>query len=241
MSGVVGYLVSGYWIEEFGFEAPVWFILSCQVLCFLYLFLLPESRPKAPDAPNFFTCNSFRTMRSVFTKHRPGITRKVLYLLLASSGIFILTVLGIDGVITLYYLASPLCFSSVLIGYMYSCYTFAIATGAVTLTSSLITRFVSEFKLVVLGALAVTISMVWLAFSRYRWMIYICKLTKSYFKCYMVSVEGRVWLGADVVKSGCGWGRVWLAQLLRSLLSSHKVPSSIPGSAKNICATFLSA
>ena len=181
MSGVIGYLISGYWIEIFGFEAPTWFILSCQIVCFLYLLVLPESRPKAPDAPRFLSFDSFKTMWRVFTKHRRNRGRKVLGLLMTCSGIVILAVLGIDGIITLYYLASPLCFSSVMIGYMYSYYTLALGSGAVILTSKQATRYLSEFKLAVLGALATIVSMVWLAFSRNRWMIYVGKFWKEFF------------------------------------------------------------
>ena len=57
--------------------------------------------------------------------------------------------------------------------------------------------------------------------------------------CYSCRAEGTKW-----AKIAALAGRAWLAQLVRSLPSEHKVPSSIPGTAKigtNLCATFVPA
>ena len=175
MAGVLGYMVSGFGIEFFGFIAPVWFILGCQVSCFLYLLILPESRPKVPDAPRFLSLHSFKSMWSVYSKPRSDGGRKVLSLLITSNGLMWLTILGIDGIITLFYLASPLCFSSVMIGYMYSYWTFVIGAGAVVFTLRPLLRRVGEFKMAIVGSLSTSLALGWLAFCDRRWMIYVGK------------------------------------------------------------------
>ena len=171
IAGVAGYASSGYWSQAGGFIAPVWFSLVCHVVCFVYLLSVPKSRAKLTNAPRFLSCNSFKSMWSLTTKLRENGGRKILLLLIVGSGIVLVSIFGIEGVVALYYLASPLCLSSIIIGYMLGFYIFAIGVGALFFTSAPVGRCLGKFKRAVLGTLAGFLSLIWLAFCRYHWMI----------------------------------------------------------------------
>lgn len=176
MSGVIGYIMSGYGIKMFGFIRPVWLILAFQIASFIYILLfVPESRPKIPDSPRFFSTHSFRNMWRVYSKPRNDSGRKLLNLLTLATGFLWMSYLGIDGIITLFYLASPLCFNSVWIGYLFSYWTFLMAVSAVLLTLKPFLRHVGEFKMSIIGTISLASSFVWLAFCDRHWMAFVGK------------------------------------------------------------------
>ena len=176
ISGVFGYILSGYGSELFGFIPPVWLVLIFQIFSFLYIFLLvPESRPKVPDSPRFFSTHSFKNMWSVYRKPRSDEGRKLLSFITLCNGLLWMSFFGIDGIITLFYLASPLCFSSIMIGYLYSLWTFTGGVAAALLTLKPLLQRVGELKMAIIGIIAYEISLVWLAFSNRRWMAFVGK------------------------------------------------------------------
>ena len=63
---VVGFLISGLWIQYFGFAEPLWFTLGCQAAALLYfILLLPESRAKTEDSRKLFSLAGLRFVKNV--------------------------------------------------------------------------------------------------------------------------------------------------------------------------------
>ena len=199
VASVLGFILAGLAAENLGFRVPVWIVLVSEVACFLYIMILPESRSKVPDAPGFFSTQSFKAMWSVYRKPRKNGGRKLLILFTAINCLFWMAIIGVDTVMMLFYLATPLCFSSAIIGYVYSLLFFSMGFGAVIFTWKPFLRRVGEINMTYAGIVSTGLALGWLTFCDRRWMVYLGKNVswklenfwhKKYF-CYDIFVQIR--------------------------------------------------
>ena len=175
IASILGFILAGLAAESLGFLKPVWIVLASEVTCLLYIMVLPESRSKEPDSPAFFSIQSFKAMWSVYRKPRENGGRKLLILLTATSSLLLMAIIGIDSVMMLFYLATPLCFSSAIIGYVYSLLFFSVGLSAVIFTCKPFLRRVGELNMTYAGIFSASLSLGWLTFCDRRWMVYLGK------------------------------------------------------------------
>ena len=134
---MVAQLTSGLWIEKLGFIAPYWIIFGCHVAAVLYaIFFVPESREKSDDAGRLFSFENFKSSWKVYGK-ATGSKKRNLVVLIFCNGILAIAVMGINSVVNLYTLHSPLCFSPELVGYFLAFRQFMHGAGGVTAIKAL--------------------------------------------------------------------------------------------------------
>ncbi|XP_031550092.1 solute carrier family 46 member 3-like [Actinia tenebrosa] len=133
LGGTLSQFASGFWVENLGYTATFWMILSFHVLNLLYIiFLLPESllTPSVPKRkPCCLSFENIKPVITVYTKKRKG--RWILFTLLLLSVIFLLAQFIITTLVVLYTKNSPLCWTATLIGYYLGTLLFSKAFGAV--------------------------------------------------------------------------------------------------------------
>ncbi|XP_068746748.1 proton-coupled folate transporter-like [Montipora capricornis] len=119
VGGMAAQLSSGFWIENLGFSAPYWFILGCEFFAVIYaVFFVPESRCKSNEetGSKLFSLDNFKSSWRVFAK-AVGARKRNLIVLTLGCGVVNLSFRGISGVLSLFMLYSPLCFSPKYVGY----------------------------------------------------------------------------------------------------------------------------
>ena len=103
-------MTSGLWIDNVGFIPSAWFILSCFIFAGVWtLFCVPET-PRSTNGvvPRFFSLENIKSFLTFFRKERES-GRRNLFLPLTCAGVVYLVTIGVDGVLTLFLLKSPLC------------------------------------------------------------------------------------------------------------------------------------
>lgn len=118
LGGMVAQISSGLWIEKLGFVAPYWFIFGCHMVSMFYaIFFVPESRRKCvEERGRLFSLDNFKSAWRVYSK-AVGTKRRNLIVLTLSTGILAIPVMSTSGVVNLYTLHTPLCFSPEYVGY----------------------------------------------------------------------------------------------------------------------------
>lgn len=118
LGGMVAQISSGLWIENLGFVAPYWFIFGCHMVSMFYaIFFVPESRRKCvEERGRLFSLDNFKSAWRVYSK-AVGTKRRNLIVLTLSTGILAIPVMSTSGVVNLYTLHTPLCFSPEYVGY----------------------------------------------------------------------------------------------------------------------------
>ncbi|XP_031551724.1 proton-coupled folate transporter-like [Actinia tenebrosa] len=133
LGGMVSQLTSGVWIENHGFITPYWFILACLLFSVLYtVFFLPESRPPSDvtEKTSLGSCQSIKRILAVYKAPREG-GRFNLILLTLSSAFSQIATQGSTGIVTLFVLHTPLCFSPEFVGYIAALRSLCIGIGAI--------------------------------------------------------------------------------------------------------------
>ncbi|XP_068746746.1 proton-coupled folate transporter-like isoform X2 [Montipora capricornis] len=132
LGGMVAKLSSGFWIENLGFSSPYWFILGCEIVAVIYaVFFVPESRCKSnEETGKLFSLDNFKSSWRVYAK-AGGARKRNLVVLTLCCGFFSLSVGGISGVLSLFMLHSPLCFSPEYIGCFVALWTFLEGVGGI--------------------------------------------------------------------------------------------------------------
>ena len=179
MGGVVSQLSSGWCIETFGFEAPYWFIFACLLTSVLYaVFFVPESRTLRPQdqKQRLFSLSNAKAALHAY-KDAPPIRRRSLILLTGCSGIVNIDLQGASGVITLFLLHSPLCFSPEMVGY-YAALRLAIMGIGAAVGIKVCGLFMRELNISRLGMLSLAAFLVYTGFSRSQ-LIFIGTLDSS--------------------------------------------------------------
>ena len=133
LGGMVAQLTSGLWIEKLGFITPYWIIFGCHMAAVLYaIFFVPESRAKSSENPGrLFSLQNLKSSWKVYGK-ATGSKKRNLVVLTFCNGVLAIAVMGINGVVNLYTLHSPLCFSPTLVGYFLAFRQFMHGVGGVT-------------------------------------------------------------------------------------------------------------
>ena len=166
-------MTSGLWIDNVGYIPSAWFILSCFVVSGIWaLFCVPKIPRPTNDTPvRFFSPENFKSFINFFRKQRQG-GRKNLLLLLVCVGIVYLVTIGVEGVMTLFVLKSPLCWSPTLYGYYFAFAMFVHGVGSVAGIKYL-GRCFKELTVVRIGMVTLILSSILLAFSNRTWMVFV--------------------------------------------------------------------
>lgn len=172
MGGVLSQLTSGLWIHKFGFIAPTWLILACQIAAILSaVFLVLEPRERMADKDNkFFDLKNLKALVNVFRKKREG-GRKSLLLLVCAGAVVTLTTIGLGGVTALFVMRSPLCFGPKLVGYFLAYRMFVSGVGG-TFGVKFLRRFFSEMTTSAISIVSQISEMVLLSFATRTWLVY---------------------------------------------------------------------
>lgn len=175
IGGLVSQLTSGLWITMLGFIPPYWFILACQFTAAMYvIFLVPESKPKTKkDRVRFFSLRSLKVIWSVYRDPRHGY-RRSLFLLLIGDGIVSLSTMGLSGVILLYVLRSPLCWSPNVLGAFMAFRFLTQGLGGVV-GIGLLKRCCSDQNITRIGLTSLIISLVLFAFANKTPIVFLGK------------------------------------------------------------------
>ena len=180
--GMVSQLTSGLWIEHLGFIAPYWFILICLLISVLYVvFFVPESRAPSTEhksVRHLFSLTSIRRVWHVYKNPRNG-ARRNLIIFTFSSAVTVLTTLGTSGVIVLFLLHSPLCFSPGEVGY-YSAFRFFLTGLGAVLGIKLLGVCLSEVNIIRVGLVSLAAALIMFGFSRTTWLVYMGKCLHKY-------------------------------------------------------------
>ncbi|KAL9982455.1 hypothetical protein ACROYT_G004499 [Oculina patagonica] len=171
LGGMVAQLTSGLYIEKLGFIAPYWIIFGCHVAAMLYaIFVVPESRTKPSETGRLFSLDNFKSSWKVYFK-ASGPRKRNLVILTISTGILSIAVLSINGVISLYTLHSPLCFSPEFVGYFLAFRQFMHGAGGVTAIKAF-GMCLSDANVSRIAILSYIGFLVWLGFSKTLLMVF---------------------------------------------------------------------
>lgn len=175
--GMISQLTSGLWIENLGFVAPYWFIFICLLASVLYvIFFVPESRASSTEHKSIrklFSLSSVKRVWYVYKNPRNGARRNLIIFTL-SSGVVVLTSLGVAGVIVLFLLHSPLCFSAEKVGYFAAFRYFSQGLGAV-LGIKLLGKCLNEVNIARAGIFSLALSLIVFGFSKVTWLVFMCE------------------------------------------------------------------
>ena len=180
--GMVSQLTSGLWIEHLGFIGPYWFILACLVSSVLYvIFFVPESRATSSEHKSICSLFSFASINRVWNvyKNPRNGARRNLIIFTFSSGVIVLTTLGIGGVMVLYVLHSPLCFSAEQVGY-FSGYRFFLQGFGAVLGVKLLGMCLSEINIIRVGIFSLAVALMMFGFSKATWLVYLGKHLRAF-------------------------------------------------------------
>lgn len=199
MGGVLSQLTSGLWIQKFGFIAPTWLILACQITSVLgAIFLVPEPHERVTNKDNkFFDLKSLKALVNVFRKKREG-GRKTLLLLVCAGAVVTLTTLGLGGVTALFVMRSPLCFGPKLVGYFLAYRMFVSGLGG-PFGVKFLRKFFSEMTTSAISVVSQIGEMMLLAFATRTWLVFtapVLGLFKSTVNPIFTSIMSRI-VGAD--------------------------------------------
>ena len=182
-SFLISQLTSGLWIENVGLMAAYWFTFACLFASFLYIiFFVRESRVFSSEHRSLckiFSLASVKRVWQVFKNPRNGARRNLIIFSLSSAVVF-LTYLGVHGVMVLFILRSPLCFSAQEVGYYFALQLFLRGVGAV-LGIKLLGKCLTEVNILRAGIFSQAVALIVFGFSRTAWLIYICKYLCNHF------------------------------------------------------------
>lgn len=184
IGGLVSQMTSGLWIKHFGFIPPYWFIFACEVTSAVYvLFFVPESVTKPTEKEHrnrFFSLKSFKTIWRVYRDPRDGY-RKSLVLLLIGDGIVSLATMGLSGVILLFVLRSPLCWSATVLGVFMAFRFLTQGIGGIVGIGVCKKLGLGDINITRIGLLSLIASLILFAFSDESWMIFLGKDHNSFY------------------------------------------------------------
>lgn len=175
IGGMISQLTSGLWIEKFGFVAPYWFIFGCLLASVVYVILfVPESRPSTSNGGTIrklFSLKSVKRVWYVYKFPRNGARRNLIIFTL-STGVVVLTILGVSGVIVLFLLHSPLCFSAEKVGY-YSAFRYLTSGIGAVLGIKLLGKCFNEVNIARIGIISLASALLVFGFARKEWLVFL--------------------------------------------------------------------
>lgn len=135
------------------------------------MFCVSEIPRRANEtAVRFFSLENFKSFVNFVRKEREA-GRKNLLLLLACAGVVYLVTIGVESVMTLYILKSPLCWSPTLVGYYFAFTMFVHGVGSVAGVEGF-RRCFKELTVVRISMVSLILASVLLAFSDRTWMVF---------------------------------------------------------------------
>ncbi|XP_048585472.1 proton-coupled folate transporter isoform X2 [Nematostella vectensis] len=230
---MVSQLTSGLWIEKYSFIIPYWFILSCLSLsCILVIAIVPESRP--PDVIQnktaFCSCRSLQNVYKVYMTPREG-GRRNLFLLTLSSGVTNLILQGVAGVIVLFVLHTPLCFSPKLVGYLSALRYLSIGVGAV-LGIKVLGRWLSVINISRVGMLSTMASYILFGFSTKIFIVFLVPFAGLFMGCVVPILRGIMSRIVSQDEQGALFSAVASLEMLCHLCGTFLFNSLYPASLK---------
>ena len=175
--GMVGSMANigmGYYIKASGFYYPFFLLVALNLLNLVYAIIgIPDTRRLKPDTKLF----TFERLTSSFRViHKPSLPKTrwkiITFLLVFSiSGALLSSRRGIQ---TLFVLNSPLCWSSVLIGY-YNAYSSVLMNLGNIVIILLLLRHIQEVGVVIVGCVSGALSLLLLSVSVTTWMVFLGK------------------------------------------------------------------
>ncbi|KAL9982405.1 hypothetical protein ACROYT_G004442 [Oculina patagonica] len=198
--GMISQLTSGLWIENLGFVAPYWFIFFCLLSSVLYVILfVPESRAPTENKSirKLFSLSSVKRVWHVYKNPRDGARRNLIIFTLA-SGVIVLTTMGVSGVVVLFLLHSPLCFSAEKVGYFSAFRFFVQGLGAV-LGIKLLGRCLNEVNIARVGIFSLALSLIVFGFSKVEWLVFMSPIAAIFVGAIVPLFRGMMsrTVGAD--------------------------------------------
>ena len=124
----------------------------------------------------------------MFKNPRNG-ARRNLILFALSSAVIITTILGVEGVVVLFVLDSPLCFSAEEVGYYLALQHLLRGMGAL-LGIKLLAKCLNEVNIVRAGIFSQAVAFIVLGFSRTSWLVYMCKCLHNHWEHIMLENSG---------------------------------------------------
>lgn len=176
---IISQMTSGLWIENFGFETPMWFLWGSLLLIILYtiIFVKETIQPKKDEKVLFFSMESLKQNLRVITKRRPA-ERNNLLLIFIFFAFFVFTTFGEGAVLVLYLLRSPLCWIPSILGYWFACYSVVGGVGSIA-GIGILKRYCSEINITRIGLVSKIAGTLLLAFSDKTWMVFLGKVKKT--------------------------------------------------------------
>lgn len=232
--GMVSQLTSGLWIEHLGFIAPYWFILICLLISVLYVvFFVPESRAPSTEyksVRHLFSLTSIRRVWHVYKNPRNG-ARRNLIIFTFSSAVTVLTTLGTSGVIVLFLLHSPLCFSPGEVGY-YSAFRFFLTGLGAVLGIKLLGVCLSEVNIIRVGLVSLAAALIMFGFSRTTWLVYVAPIIGISSGAIVPIFRGMMSRTVDVDEQGALFSATASLETLCNFLGAFIFNSMYPASLK---------
>ncbi len=172
----LGNLIVGWMIDQLGYFYPYVFCLVGKIIALVYaVFFIPETVRKSPET-NTRKCSDFFERLSAGVKLfivDDGKGRRGQLIMLMGSYI-IAGIISTMSILTLYEMNAPLCWDSLLIGYFGAISDISMCF-AMVLVAILLTRWISDKWLVVLGMVSNISYYAYLALVSSTVMMFICK------------------------------------------------------------------
>ena len=96
-----------------------------------------------------------------------------------STRVVVLTILGVSGVIVLFLLHSPLCFSAEKVGY-YSAFRYLTSGIGAVLGIKLLGKCFNEVNIARIGIISLASALLVFGFARKEWLVFLCECLCSY-------------------------------------------------------------
>ena len=162
-------------MDNVGFIPSAWFTLACFIFAGVWALLCVPEIPRTTNdtAVRFFSTENIKSFINLFRRQR-NAGRKNLLLLLVCAGALSLVTIGVEGVMSLYVLKSPLCWSATLVGYYFSLTMFIHGVGSVA-GVKYFRRCFKELTVARIGMASLALSLFMLAFSDRTWLVFFGK------------------------------------------------------------------
>ncbi|XP_028413275.1 LOW QUALITY PROTEIN: proton-coupled folate transporter-like [Dendronephthya gigantea] len=161
---MLSFFIGGIWLKNSGYIPPFWSSVGILFFCCLYIkIVLPESLTEKQKFNKFSFLTNARRIKEFVLKKRALYVNVCLLLSFIS---FTFTVLDYFGSVTVLYTKHPpLCWGSETIGYYMAAKT-AVAGIGIVFTFKVLTRYINETLIVIIGCLFFIVSDLLSRFAR---------------------------------------------------------------------------
>ncbi len=171
--GLVGSIANigmGYYIQNHGFYYPFFLLIGLNLINLVYTVVgIPEIREFKPGIKLLTFEHLTKSFQVIY---KPSVSKwKIIIFVFAFnvSGTLLSSRRNLE---TLFVLNSPLCWSSVLIGY-YNAYSSVVLNTGNFVFTFLLLQYLGEVGLVILGCVSGALGLLWFSVSVKTWMIFL--------------------------------------------------------------------